>query len=458
MTVFSQSVQVPVSPQTAFAWHERPGAFLRLRPPWEPVELLEHTGGIRDGARVRLRIALVGTLRMHAVFGHCDYLEGERFVDEQISGPFSEYRHEHLFKALKDGAACELRDHIRYRAPFGGGSIVARKLKKMFAYRHRIFAADMEDIAQRGPCQPQTVLVTGVSGMIGAALCARLQTRGHTVRTLSRSPNKDDPAAFGWSPSKGELDPAALDGVGAVIHLAGAPIAQRWTPERRREIMASRTASTSLLVSHLKTRPEQKVTFICSSGINYYGYDVAGPVDEHTGSGDGFLAEVCRAWEAAAAPLEGLGHRVVSVRTGVVLSPEGGMLGKLLPLFRAGLGGPIGRGQRMLSWISIEDIVEVFLRALEDAVYAGPINAVAPAPVSNQVFTRELARVLRRPAVCPAPPCALKAAFGPMGEETILSNLKVQPTVLQARGFTFRQADLATALADLLNPHPAPEQ
>lgn len=290
----------------------------------------------------------------------------------------------------------------------------------------------------------KTVLVTGASGLVGAALCPVLESRGHQVRRLTRGTG-----AKQWDPARGHLGAEVLDGIDAVIHLAGEKVAQRWTTKVRRAIRESRVAGTELLVGALLER-EARPDFIMASGINYYGYAETGAKDEGSASGDGFLASVCREWEGAAAPWSAAGGRVVQVRTGIVLSGKGGALAKMLPPFKLGLGGPIGNGRQKMSWISIGDLVSVYVRAFEDAALAGPINAVAPAPVSGTVFARELGAALGRPAILPTPVLALRFAFGEMAKEVVLSDLDIRPAVLEEYGFECAQPEIGAAFRAVL--------
>lgn len=451
MAIFEQSVDVPVTPAEAFAWHARPGAFARLQAPWEPVEVLSTASGLEAGTEVRVRLPLLGPLKMQAIFRHTHYEKNRCFVDEQIKGPFRRWRHDHRFEPIDNGKRCRLLDRIDYLAPAGGNGLVRRKLKRLFAYRQRIFKADMEHWAKRGEVKPQTVLLTGGTGLIGSALTARLQTLGHNVRILSRG-SRSIPNHFHWDIEAGTYDPAAFAGVDALIHLAGSPIAKRWSESVRREILSSRIASTRMLAKALRAADNNPVRIVQASGINYYGFDLDQPVDESAPSGEGFLAEVCRQWEAEAEAFNNDGHSVALVRTGVVLSPLGGALAKLLPLFKLGLGGPIGCGLRGFPWIGLEDLVEVYVFLLEQSQLTGAFNAVAPKSASNAEFTRALGRVLRRPAIFPAPPLALRTVFGEMANETMLCNINAKPSRLLDSGFTFRHSGIAKALSTMLNP------
>ena len=286
----------------------------------------------------------------------------------------------------------------------------------------------------------KTILVTGANGLIGYALRQQLKTKGYNVRTLSRS---GDGAT--WDIEAGTISDGTLDDVDAIIHLAGEPIAQRWTEETKRRIIDSRVNSIRILVKEILKQPNPPV-YIGASGINFYGYNRKQPVDEQSETGAGFLAEVCRKWEGAAEPLTEAGIRTVFVRTGIVLSAEGGALAKMLTPFKLGVGGRIGSGNQSMSWIGLQDLVELYGFALEADQLSGPINAVAPNPVSNKVFTKELGRALGRPTIFPLPSTVIKMLFGEMGQETILADLTVIPKRAEQAGFSWTTPDLPAAL------------
>lgn len=289
--------------------------------------------------------------------------------------------------------------------------------------------------------QPKTILITGASGLIGTPLGAALRARGHAVRTLSRSDQGD----FQWNVAAGTMDAGAVESVDVIIHLAGESIAQRWTESIKARILKSRVDSTRLLVDAALKQPERPA-YIAASGISYYGIGREEIVDESSETGQGFLAEVTRQWEGAAHPLEAAGARCVFMRTGIVLSSKGGALAKMLTPFKLGLGGRIGDGQQRMSWISLEDLVQAYICAVENEALVGPVNAVAPEAVSNTVFTKTLGKVLSRPAIFPLPAPVVKALFGEMGKETVLSNLAVKPAQLIEHGFSWKYANLDRAL------------
>lgn len=289
--------------------------------------------------------------------------------------------------------------------------------------------------------ESKTVLVTGASGLVGRPLCEALSERGHQVRRLSRSSHSD----YTWNIKAGKIDIGALDGVDAIIHLAGETVAQRWTETAKKRIMNSRVQSTRLLAAEI-LKQEKPPVFISASGVSYYGNERDGPIDESADTGVGFLAEVTRQWEGAAQPLIDAGVRTAFLRTGIVLTQEGGALAKMLTPFRLCVGGKIGNGQQQMSWLSLPDLVNMYVFAIENEAVSGPINAVAPQSVSNISFTKTLGFVLGRPTVFPLPSIVVKLLFGRMGEETILSDLEVLPKRLEDLGFEWQRPELEDAL------------
>lgn len=280
------------------------------------------------------------------------------------------------------------------------------------------------------------VAVTGASGLIGRALGAELARRGVEVRPLARSVL-----------SRMEALVPAIAGAAAVVHLAGENIAGgRWTASRKERILGSRTTGTQAIARAVVSAPGPRPVLVCASAIGYYGNRGASPVDESAEAGTGFLAEVVRAWESAADPARTAGCRVVHARFGVVLDRAGGALAKMLPAFRLGAGGPIGSGRQGFSWIGIDDAVAAILFAIDRADLDGPVNVTAPAPVSQREFARTLGKVLRRPALVPLPAFVVRALFGEMGTEMLLSGAFVVPRRLLDAGFAFRHADCESAV------------
>jgi uncharacterized protein (TIGR01777 family) len=456
--VFERTVKLPSTAADAFAWHERAGALERLTPPWEKAELVERSGdGLEPGARIKLRTR-IGPFSLDWLAEHRDYVPGKLFRDVALSGPFAAWDHRHEFSDTADGS-CELRDHVDYALPLGAlgrrvaGGFVRGKLAAMFAYRQTLTREDLRFAADhtRADAVPLRILVSGASGLIGRALVPFLSTQGHHVTRLVRRPARGQDEVF-WNPESGSADLSALDGrIDAVVHLAGAGIADaRWTEARKRKIRESRVNGTRLLARALASLSRPPRVVVGGSAIGYYGEGGEDWLDENAPRGCGFLADVCAEWEAAWAPLDGCDVRRVFLRTGVVLTPAGGALAKLLAPFRAGLGGPMGNGRQWWSWISLDDLVGVIGHALLSETVRGPVNAVAPEPLTNADFSRVLGRVLHRPAILPAPAFVLKLALGQMADEALLASQRVRPGVLAASGYRFRHEKLDTALRHLL--------
>jgi hypothetical protein len=300
------------------------------------------------------------------------------------------------------------------------------------------------------------ILLSGASGMLGSALRQSLAARSMSVLQLVRRP-PDQPSELEWDPSTPQpiSDAERLENLSAAIHLSGAGVAaHRWTPAYKREMTASRVHSTRALAATLAGLRRPPQTLLVASATGIYGDRGAELLDESSASGSGFLADLCRQWEGAAQPALAAGIRVIHLRFGVVLGP-GGALARMVPIFRIGLGGPLGSGRQYMSWISLPDAVAAILFALETPSLAGPVNFVAPNPVTNAEFTRALARQLHRPAFFPAPALALRLAFGQMAREALLAGARVQPAKLLAVGFTFAHPTIERALDWALGPKPA---
>ena len=293
------------------------------------------------------------------------------------------------------------------------------------------------------------VAVTGSSGLIGTALVARLRDEGHDVVRIVRSPGTD---GVRWDPEAGTIDANGLAGVEGVVHLAGEGIGEkRWTDEQKRRIRESRTKGTALLATTLAGLDPQPSVLVSGSGVGYYGLRGDEILTETSSNGTGFLAELCRDWEAAAQPAVDAGIRTVFLRTGIVLAPKGGALGRMLPLLKLGLGGKLGGGNQWWSWISLEDEVRLIIHALTTPSVEGPLNAVAPNPVTNAELTKEAGKVAGRPTFAAVPKFALGLVMGgELTEEMILASQRAQPTVAEASGFTFSHPDVRSALRTIL--------
>ena len=290
------------------------------------------------------------------------------------------------------------------------------------------------------------VAITGASGLIGRALLERLRSKGRRVRPLVRSSRPDAPDDIVWDPMRGVLNPRDLEGAVAVVHLAGEPIAQRWTGSRREAIRESRVRGTELLARAIAALERKPSVLLSGSAVGYYGDRGDEAVGEESPSGTDFLAGVAREWEAATGAAKEAGVRVALLRTGIVLSPHGGALERLLPTFRLGVGGPIGTGRQWMSWIALDDHLNAVEHALATTGLHGPVNLVSPNPVTNAEFAATLGRVLGRPALVPVPSFALELLYGEMARATILAGQRVLPRALLRTGFEFAHPTLDEAL------------
>jgi hypothetical protein len=440
---FAYSTELPDhDPRSVFDWHERPGALERLTPPWGKVEVLHRAGGIRDGGEITLRVHR-GPTSFKWALRHRDYEHGRQFRDEQVSGPLKSWVHTHRFSPLAGGGTL-VEDEIDVEPPLGpagaaiGPVFLKSELGRLLRFRYRRLFTDLARHAEQATRPRLTVAITGSAGMIGESLTHFLMTGGHRVLRLVRDSRSVGEGSVYWNPSAGEIDADALAGADAVVHLAGTSIASgRWTDERKRSIMQSRVKGTELIARTLADLRDGPKVLVSASAVGYYGNGGADAVDERASSGEGFLAEVCRAWEAATRAAEHAGVRVVLLRGGVVLSPSGGAIGEMLLPFKMGVGGRLGSGKQYMSWIDLDDHVALIHHALHTDSLSGPVNATAPHPVTNATFTAALGRAVGRPTVIPVPAFAIKAAFGQLGTEALLWGQRVVPRKAMESGFRF---------------------
>lgn len=460
MPTYTLTSRVPASAEQLFAWHERPGAFHRLNPPFDPVTVLSRAG---EGLGVDVRIELeakVGPARVRWTSRHVASERPSGFVDEQERGPFSRWRHEHRFS---DG---ELSDHIDWEAPLGlagrlaHGPIGAR-LDRAFRFRHSRTAWDLERIAPHRGKGPLRIGLTGAGGLVGSAIGHFLDAAGHEVVPFSRKASAQG-RYVRWDPGAGVLDPRDIEGLDAIIHLAGEPVSapsgggRAWSEAHKREILRSRVDGTSLLTSAIAASARRPKALLMASAVGFYGDRGDEVLEESAPRGLGFLADVVEAWEASARPAAEAGVRVAFLRLGLVLAADGGVLGSLLPMFRAGGGGPLGSGQQWQPWVALDDVVGAFHHALWDDGLSGVINVVAPAPERQTDFARCLGRTLGRPAFLPAPAPALRLALGrEMVDELLLASQRVSPKALLDSGFRFGQPSLEGALQRELGVFPS---
>ena len=455
MTRFVQRLTVPCSASALYQWHASGGAFQRLAPPWEHIRVRSWEGGeatqgmpqaqqfgdISTGATVTIQTR-IGPIPATMVAKHTDHAADSHFVDEMIKGPFARWRHEHRF--IPDGEQAILEDSIDYALPAGalgqalGGRFAQRQLEQLFAFRHRRTLQDLLRHQQFADRPRMTIAVTGASGFVGRQLVAFLRGGGHRVRAMVRRAPEPGSDQIAWRPAEGFVDRAALEGVDAIIHLAGESILGRWTAAKKARILQSRVQGTRAIAEAAAALQKKPAVLISTSAVGIYGDqgDTLLPEDADK-DGDGFLADVCRQWEAAAQPARDAGIRVVHPRLGVVLSGGGGALSTMLPAFSLGLGGPIGSGKQWMSWIGLDDLVGIYHHALFTDTLQGAVNAVAPGAVTSRDYGRALGAVLRRPAFMPLPTPAVRLIMGQMGEEMLLFSIRASSQKLQDSQFSF---------------------
>lgn len=450
MPVFRHRVHLSHPPETVFRWHARPGAFGRLTPPWLQVRVLSGDPELRVGERLHLRVGR-SPLSFGWTLAITEVQEGSLFRDEQLDGPFGSWNHLHRFVPRGEGA-CVLEDEIRWEPPLGrwGGAWptrrVERELERIFAFRGRRLAGDLDRLAAHDS-EPLTIAITGASGLLGSALSDFLRAGGHRVLPLVRSRQAVAGGGVYWSVSRGEIDAEALEGVDAVVHLAGEPLfAFRWTGSKKEAILESRRRGTRLLAEALAGLERGPRVLVSASGSHFYGDRGDEVLTEESAPGDGFLARVCRAWEEAADPARAAGIRVVHLRTSLVLTPSGGALPLMLLPFRLGLGGRIGDGRQRWSWIDADDEVGLVHHAIHQEDLEGPVNASAPDALTNAEFTRTLGRVLGRPTPLPVAAALVELALGEMGRELLLQGQRVRPERALASGFRFLHGNLEDSL------------
>lgn len=441
MPVYTRRTSVPYPARALYAWHTRPGALERLAPPWQGLEVESSVGSFED-REVVLRMRQAGVV-FRWVARHRDVIEGRQFVDEQVRGPFRRWVHTHRFHEDGDGAVLE--DEVDWEAPLGGvgawfGDVEAT-LDRVFRFRH---ARTLDDLRRHHelPGATLTWAITGASGLVGRALSAFLETGGHTVRRLVR--RAPGPGEVAWDPGRGEVDLDGLEGADVVVHLAGENVGQRWTPAVKERVLQSRIQGTRTIagaVGRLRRRPR---ALVCASATGFYG-DREQPVDERSPAGTGFLAEVCQAWEAAADPSREAGVPTSHLRVGVVLTPAGGALERLVPPFSMGAGGVVGSGRQGFSWVALDDVIGA-VQFVGSRGFGGVYNVTAPTPTDNAGFTQALGQVMGRPTLVPLPTFAVKAAFGEMGERVLLEGARVHPRALLDAGYRFAYADLHALL------------
>ena len=452
--IFKKRTILKAPVKEVFKWHARPGALERLVPPWDPLYVMAKNGGIQKGGIAVLKMK-AGPFPCIWIAEHTDYEENRFFKDRQIKGPFSSWVHTHRFEPSGDHE-CWLEDQIDFSLPFSPlgnmfTSVVQKKLERIFTYRHNTLSLDLEDHLTRTDTKPLRILISGASGLVGSALVPFLTTGGHQVIRLVRRTPDNMANEVRWDPDKNWIDTQSLGKIDVVINLSGENIGKgKWTKKKKRKIIESRNKSTALIAETISRLDPCPKVFVSASAIGFYGDRGGEFITEEDACGGSFISDVCNQWEQAAKAASKKNIRTVFLRIGMALSPLGGALEQLMPSFKAGLGGKLGHGNQYISWIGIDDLLGVIYHTINNENIHGPVNVVAPNPVTNMEFTATLARVLSRPAKFSLPESVIKLAFGEMGKEILLASTRVKPEKLIQSGYRFRHPDLEGVLRHLL--------
>lgn len=440
--------EMPVDKETLFAWHMQPAALQRMLPPWRKIKILSSGWSPASiGSTVEMSIRL-GPFWRKWTSQHTDWKKGEYFIDQQIEGPFHFWRHVHRFLPNGDHSSF-LEDEIEYAPPFSLLSFfpgkLQREIEKVFNWRHARLAGDLAAY-ERYPKKKMRILLSGASGLLGSNLTNFLRAGGHDVVRLVRKKTRA-PDAIVWDPENGIVPREELEGFTAVIHLAGANIAEkRWTLARKKELFQSRSRDTWVLAHALARLQAPPSVFISASAVGYYGDQGTTLVTEESKAGKGFLADLCQHWERASEVLRERGIRVVHTRLGSVISPQGGALKVLLPLFRVGLGASLGKGDQWFSWIGVDDAVYAFYHVLMTPDLQGAVNLTSPICVTNKEFGAILAKACKRPYFFRIPAPLLNMVLGDMSRELLLTSIRAYPEKLLRSGFDFRTPELSSAI------------
>ncbi len=466
MASFQKAVELPCSIERAFQYHDQVLSLQRLIPPWQAIGIELDERSILDGKRKILRVP-IGPMGIRWEAIHQGYRPPHEFIDTQGFGPFASWTHRHRFESLGDYRA-RMTDAIDFEAP--GPAFIARwiearvqrELKRLFQFRHRLTYDDIQFGNWLGWPSRSRIAITGASGLVGQRLSSLLSCLGHEVIAVQRSQldpqgKKKAPSQteatherhISWDPAKGILKPSEWEELDAVIHLAGENIgAGRWTLAMKERLRSSRVDATRRLVENLGRLDRPPKAFVAASAIGIYGDQGDRIVSENTLPGTGFLPNLAVDWERSSEAMREIGTRLCYARLAMVLHPRLGALGKMLPLFRWGLGGRLGSGQQWWSWIDVEDAASALAWMALSAQADGAYNVASPEPVTNRTFTTALAKSISRPAWFPAPKAALRLVLGEMADGLLLTSCRVLPDRLMEKGFPFRYPNLDACLTN----------
>ena len=459
LPLFVHKAKFDANKKQIWDWYNSDGAFRRIMPEWEGIQPI-NAGRLVDGDETIFKVKM-GPLRQKWVARHHSVVPGESFADRMIKGPFGAWNHHHEFES-KSGQMTSVIDNVEYKLPlhiftgWSAGFTVLPRMKQMFEFRSVRVANDLKQIQATAKLPRQRILVSGSTGMIGLQLCAFLEAAGHDVHRLLRPSTKlpsdvDSTKVVKWNDLTGEILEGDMNGFDSIIHLAGAGIGdKRWSKKRLKLIRDSRiipTENLAKIVAGLENPPKK---MLCSSAIGFYGNRGTEVLDENSSAGNDMLSDLCKDWENASSAAKDAGINVIHLRTGIVMSPLGGALAKLLLPAKMGAGGPVGGGKQMQSWISLDDEIYAIHHLMMKEDSEGVYNLTAPNPVSQKQFAKTLGKVLRRPAFAPLPGFVIKILFGQMGKKLVLEGQDVRPNRLLESGYEFTHSELESCLRSCL--------
>ncbi|MBT4982610.1 MAG: TIGR01777 family protein [Euryarchaeota archaeon] len=459
MPKFVYQAEHDATKEEIWNWYNSPGAFRRIMPEWEGI-IPMNAGALENDDETIFKVG-IGPIRQTWVAKHHSVIPGETFADRMMRGPFGAWNHVHRFDSTGAGKTT-IYDDVEYKLPlhfltgWSAGLTVLPRMRQMFKYRSTRVDSDIKQIQATANQPRQKVLVSGSTGMIGLQLCAFLETAGHDVYRLLRPKTKlpadvNSEKVIRWNDLTGDVLEGDMNGFDSVIHLAGAGIGdKRWSKKRKQLIRDSRVIPTENLSRVLASLDKPPKTLLSGSAIGFYGDRGSEVLDEKSKSGSDFLAEICSEWEEASSQAKDAGIRVVNLRTGIVVSPLGGALSKLLLPAKMGGGGPVGGGKQIQSWISLDDEIFAIHHLMMTESCTGPYNLTSPNPVPQKKFAKILGRVIRRPAFMPLPGFMIRIMFGEMGKKLVLEGQHVEPSRLLESGFEFTYNDLESCLRNCL--------
>lgn len=446
-SIFVKESTFEVEVEKLFSWHEKEGVLERLTPYFEKVLLIKQTGKISTNPKVYLKVK-AGPFFINYVARHVAYEKNRLFVDIQEKGPFKRYRHSHIFSSYNGGS--KLTDKIEYKMPFHlfTKQFAHKKFYRMFEYRHTVTKNDLNFLSKY-TFAPLRIGITGASGDIGKNLVPLLKTHGHSVIKITRDKKLTDKNTYYWNTETGEIIGEDLH-FDCIIHLAGMPIGnKRWSKKVKKEIVKSRIENTEKLIDFLLSLKTPPKTFLCASAIGYYGHCGENTLLETDKPGKSFISDVCKRWEEVTKKGEKR-MRVVNLRIGIVMSYSGGALNRVLNYFKFGLGMIFGKGDNYISWVSMDDLLYAIAFCIYNKNIASAVNIVSPNPVTQKVYAKTLAKILKRPCAIKVPKWLISLLYGEMGKEVLFTSVRAYPDKLIKNGFEFYFPDLENTLRHTL--------